>query len=70
VVLEILDAAGRPVGDPVDELDPHPYRCLLPAGIYTINARLRAPQPGLHDAVGPAGWFPPPEHTIVRSVGA
>jgi hypothetical protein len=66
--LEILDDAGVPTKVLPKPLDPHPYLCQIPAGIYTLRVRIDPPHPPLFDVPGKARPLRPPQANLTAKV--
>jgi Caspase domain len=58
--VEVLDDAGQPIPGLPMPLDPHPYHYSLPAGYYSISARIQPPQPPFVDRPGRTRPVEPP----------
>jgi hypothetical protein len=58
--VEVLDDAGQPIPGLPMPLDPHPYHYSLPAGYYSISARIQPPQLPFVDRPGRTRPVEPP----------
>ena len=65
---EVLDDAGRPLDGVPARLEPHPYTFRIPAGYYTINARIVPPHPPYIDRCGRARPLRPGRRRCIRRV--
>jgi Caspase domain len=64
--VEVLDGTGtRPVDIPVP-MQPNPYKVMLPAGVYTVSARISPPQPAFVDRPGRPLQLRPPKVLLTR----
>jgi hypothetical protein len=64
--VEVLDDAGaRPIEIPVP-MRPNPYRLVLPAGVYTVSARISPQRPPFVDRVGRPQQLRPPRMVLTR----
>lgn len=61
--VEITDDVGKQVLSLPQPLNPHPYHRHLPAGYYTISARIDPPQPPFIDCPGRARPVMPPSRS-------
>lgn len=68
--IEIRDDAGKQVLILPKPLNPHPYKCQLPAGIYTIGAKIDPPHPSFADRPGRMLAVMPPNTYMKVKVAA